>query len=120
VAKVAWGCQGSKIPSPEHSATKNFFKMPTNFSCQIFDHGHDGFIDSNEYANEWVVHLENEDEATARLFALKKDYEYVGEVSVYRKYTLDKVSSILFCISVGLMDLKILLFFPFPIGNDVL
>jgi len=47
------------------------------------------------------------------------DYAYRLGGEGYREYTLDKVSSILFCISMGVMDLTTLLFFLFPIFNDV-
>jgi len=47
------------------------------------------------------------------------DYAYSLGGEGYRKYTLDKVSSILFCISMEMLDLTSLLFFPFPICNDV-
>ncbi len=47
-------------------------------------HGHDGVGDTEAFANEWVVHLDNADEEVAELLAIKMNYECLGEVRKYQ------------------------------------
>ncbi len=64
-------------------------------------HGHDGDADTDEYSNEWVVHLDNADEEVAELLALKMSYQCLGEV---RK--LGSISPTYLCSAFKLVDPK--------------
>ena len=51
-------------------------------TSQLDFHGHDGIKDTEEFANEWVVHLENGSNEVAQLLAAKMNYQCLGEVRI--------------------------------------